>query len=423
MEMTLNLKELVQHKSSAKDLKSKCKEIKERITPGDVNVKIQSLNGPPVNNPTFNVLDYAATANGQTNDSKSFLKAWKDVCEATQDSPTLLIPKNKTFMLQPVTFMGECKSSTINVKIEGRLIAPRGVIDWKWEGVKKGRWIHFSDIKGLLVNGRGLMDGQGAPWWDCFHESRCKRPDMALSFRRCENLQLKEPTHINSPAVHIHLDCCNGAYISNLNIVAPQERSNSTDGIDISTSSNIIIQDSNIETGDDCIAINKGSSLINITGVFCGPGHGISIGSLGPQGSHATVEDIHVRNCTFTRTSNGARIKTWKGGYGYARKITFEDITLVEARKPIIINQYYGGVDEVTAVEVSDITYRNFKGTSATENATQLVCDVNRDCTDIVLDQINITSSQPGKATYASCENAHGTSSSSNVPDTDCLKV
>jgi len=28
-------------------------------------------------------------------------------------------------------------------------------------------------------------------------------------------------------------------------------------------------------SGDDCIAINSGSSNINITGINCGPGHGI----------------------------------------------------------------------------------------------------------------------------------------------------
>ncbi|XP_054805349.1 probable polygalacturonase At3g15720 [Prosopis cineraria] len=419
----------VQHKSSEKDLK--IKGIEEGITLGDMNVKIEAMKNmqgpflfailfmcfsvssclrarmrPPVNL-TFNVLDYGAIGNGQTDDSQAFLKAWKDVCEATQGSLTLLIPNNKTFMLQPVIFMGECKSSAINVKIEGSLIAPREVSDWKWERGDEGRWIHFSDIKGLLVDGRGLVDGQGAPWWDCFHESRCKRPDVSLlSFHRCENLQLKVLTHINGPKVHIHLDDCNGIHHSNLHVVPPQDSPN-TDGIDISTTSNMIIQDSNIETGDDCIAINEGLSFINVTGVYCGPGHGISIGSLGSKRSHATVEDIHVRNCTFTRTSNGARIKTWKRGSGYARRITF---------------RRYVGLHEVTAVEVSDITFRNFGGTSASEDAIKLECDDSRGCTDIVLEKINITSSDLGKTTHASCENARGTSSSSNVPDIDCLQ-
>ena len=32
-----------------------------------------------------------------------------------------------------------------------------------------------------------------------------------------------------------------------------------------------------IDLGDDCIAINGGSSFINITDVKCGPGHGIRL--------------------------------------------------------------------------------------------------------------------------------------------------
>lgn len=65
-------------------------------------------------------------------------------------------------------------------------------------------------------------------------------------------------------------------------------------------------------TGDDCIAINSGSSWISITGVTCGPGHGMSIGSLGEDGAYQTVEEVNVENCSFRGTDNGVRIKTWK---------------------------------------------------------------------------------------------------------------
>ena len=37
-----------------------------------------------------------------------------------------------------------------------------------------------------------------------------------------------------------------------------------------------------------------------------------SIGSLGKDGAYNTVEEVNVSNCTFTRTQNGARIKTWQ---------------------------------------------------------------------------------------------------------------
>jgi len=36
----------------------------------------------------------------------------------------------------------------------------------------------------------------------------------------------------------------------------------------------------------------------------------ISIGSLG-RGNAMTAEQIYVQNCSFTRTTNGARIKTF----------------------------------------------------------------------------------------------------------------
>jgi len=49
--------------------------------------------------------------------TKAFTKAWQDVCGSTLDIPTLIIPEGQNFMLQPVSFQGPCKSTTINVKV------------------------------------------------------------------------------------------------------------------------------------------------------------------------------------------------------------------------------------------------------------------------------------------------------------------
>lgn len=37
-----------------------------------------------------------------------------------------------------------------------------------------------------------------------------------------------------------------------------------------------------------------------------------SIGNLGKDGKREEVEAINIRNCTFNRTTNGVRIKTWQ---------------------------------------------------------------------------------------------------------------
>lgn len=83
--------------------------------------------------------------------------------------------------------------------------------------------------------------------------------------------------------------------IKNITITAPADSPN-TDGIHTGNTNYINILDSNIGTGDDCISIGAGTSNINITGVNCGPGHGISIGSIGKYSLDQNVEGVKVQN-------------------------------------------------------------------------------------------------------------------------------
>ncbi|XP_057414860.1 probable polygalacturonase At3g15720 isoform X4 [Lotus japonicus] len=363
---------------------------------------------PKAGSSNFNIVNYGAKGDGQTDNSQAFVKAWNDLCAATQGAPTLLIPKGKSFMLQPVSFKGPCKTNNVNIELQGTLVAPKSVVAWKWANNNKGAWIDFSGINGLVIRGGGTFDGQGATWWAKYSDDS-DRPS-ALRFHSCKNLALSATNHINSPRNHISISTCSDSSISNIHVTAPEESPN-TDGIDISGSTNILIKDSTIRTGDDCIAINDGSSFINITGITCGPGHGISVGSLGRDRKFETVEEVHVRNCIFQGTTNGARIKTWQGGSGYARKITFEDIILDEAENPIIINQNYRAYQRnglAEAVKVSEVTFRNFTGTSASEEAITLNCDPTVGCTGIILNKINIKYVSAGKRTRALCNNVRG---------------
>ncbi|KAJ6674023.1 hypothetical protein OIU85_012976 [Salix viminalis] len=382
----------------------------------------------------LNVVDFGAIGDGQTDDTNAFLSAWKALCGddgANQGSPSLQIPEGKTFLLQPVKFQGPCKSVSVQVQVQGKIIAPSTIEEWK--NCEADCWIGFVGVANLNIYGSGLLDGQGSDWWMRTvqannlnaREIACNPPSTALNFERCDDLQLSGLTHVDSPKGHIGINDCNGVLISNLNIAAP-ENSPNTDGIDVARSTNVHIQDSTIGTGDDCVAINGGCSYINITNIACGPGHGISVGSLGKDGQYDTVEEVHVRNCSFTGTQNAARIKTWPGGSGYVRKISYEKITLVASKNPIIIDQHYcDGVrncrNSSTALQVSDVTYSSFHGTSVDEEAIRLDCS-GRGCINIVMDNINITSADPGKTTYAYCEHTSGTSwfTAPNVP---CLSV
>ncbi|XP_074570314.1 polygalacturonase-like [Curcuma longa] len=230
----------------------------------------------------------------------------------------------------------------------------------------------------------------------------------------CNNLVVKGLKLMNSQRSHLAIDNCNDVMLSQLTITAPGESPN-TDGIDVANSRRVRIEWSTIATGDDCIAIKRGAFQINITGIACGPGHGISIGSLGKDKSTSEeVADVIVKQCNFTRAMNGARIKTWQGGVGFARRITFEDINFVSTRNPIIIDQTYCDrpytnckSDQSSTVKVEGVTYQRMRGTSSNLMAVTLTCNPFAPCSDIVMKEVVIMRDD-GSATSSSCSNALG---------------
>jgi len=70
-------------------------------------------------------------------------------------------------------------------------------------------------------------------------------------------------------------------------------------------------------------------------------------------------------------------------------------------------------------VKVSEVTFSEFEGTSGDEKAIVLNCD-SSSCSNIVLDHINIASSQTGKPASCSCTNAYGRTTST-IPNCSCL--
>lgn len=57
---------------------------------------------------------------------------------------------------------------------------------------------------------------------------------------------------------------------------------------------------------------------------------------------------------------------------------------------------------------MSEVTFRNFTGTSASEEAITLNCDPTVGCTGIILNKINIKYVSAGKRTRALCNNVRG---------------
>ncbi|RDX98666.1 putative polygalacturonase, partial [Mucuna pruriens] len=377
----------------------------------------------------FDVLKYGAKGDGLSDDSKAFVEAWKDFCGTSNGTATLVVPAGHTFFVSQTRFQGPCKSQNIDVQVQtlepfkfsttrlymlhfygqtiilGTLLAPKRNA---W-GTCSRRWFHFFDVPGMTVHGSGVIDGQGSDWWG-----------NALLFERCDGLQISGLTHINGPGSHIYVVHSQDVTISNVNITSPLG-SHNTDGVDLTNSVRVTIRDSIIGTGDDCIAIKGGSQFLNINNVTCGPGHGISVGSIGQGGEEEFVDHVNVSNCIFNGADSAARIKTWPGGKGYVKNIIYQNISVNQTNYPIYITQYYMGTPEMKdAVKVSDVTFSNIYGSCTGEKAVVLNCD-KIGCDNITLNQINITSIDPKKPASAICNNAHGKATDIISPPVPCL--
>ncbi|KAL0540724.1 hypothetical protein IC582_020737 [Cucumis melo] len=388
---------------------------------------------------TFNVLDYGAVGDGNTEDTQAFLDAWKAACKSSNSktSPIMLVPGGKSFLLQPFTLDGhDCKSTKTNIisiVIDGELIAPKDRWAWKYEGKECRQWILLKHMKGLVVKGSGSINAQGNSWWDlCTNEEKvCTRRPTSLILEDSDKVHIKNLAFKDSPQMHMAIESSKYVYIKNLYIEAPGDSPN-TDGIHIQRSKKVSISRSSIRTGDDCISIGDGSYRINISKIACGPGHGISIGSLGKHGDHETVEFVHVKDVTFTDTTNGFRIKTWQGGSGYARNIIFEGMVSRGSFNPIIIDQFYCDHEKcknhTSAVKISNVSYNRISGTSRSKIAVNLACSETKPCRNILMKDIKLESiiqdeEEKEDITSSLCENVvDGHKVGSVIPNVPCLK-
>ncbi|KAL2922481.1 Polygalacturonase [Bienertia sinuspersici] len=234
------------------------------------------------------------------------------------------------------------------------------------------------------------------------------------------NLEINGVTSLNSQLYHIVLDGCHYVKLEDVKISASGASPN-TDGIHVQLSTGVTILNSNIATGDDCVSIGAGTNNLWIENMACGPGHGISsIGSLGKDLNEPGVVNVTVKSATFTGTENGVRIKSWgRPSNGFVRNVLFQHLTMSNAQNPIIIDQNYcpddkGCPGKVSGVRISDISYEDIHGSSATSVAITFNCSPEYHCTNIKLDGIDLTfNNQEAQST---CANIIGTSDGSIQP-------
>ncbi|CAA2995391.1 polygalacturonase-like [Olea europaea subsp. europaea] len=360
-------------------------------------------------NVNYNVQTLGAKPDGKTDSIKAFLSAWTSACASGQPA-TIYVPPGR-FLLGTATFAGQsCKNQAITIQIDGTLVAPS---NYKVIG-NSGTWINFESVTGVSVIG-GTLDAQGANLWACKNSGKsCPTGATTLAFYNSKNIMISGLSSINSQMFHILVYGSQNAKLVGMKVSAPGNSPN-TDGIHVEKSSSVTIMNSKIGTGDDCISIGPGTSNLWIENVACGPGHGISIGSLGWQIQEPGVQNVTVKSATFTGTQNGVRVKTWaRPSKGFVKYVLFQHLVMVNVENPIIIDQNYcpgdqNCPDQVSGVKISDITYQDIHGSSATEIAMKFDCSTGNPCSDINLEDVKLT--YKNEPAHSSCINADGKAS------------
>ncbi|CAN1328967.1 unnamed protein product [Linum perenne] len=287
---------------------------------------------------------------------QALTKTWAAACASPTPAKLLIPAAPASYFCSYVEFKGPCKNP-IEAEIQGNLMAP---------GELPGdTWLAFRYIDNFHVFGSGILDAQGP-----------------LSWRKAKIAIIVRITSKDAKNFHMCIFGSKNITLNNLHITAPKDSPN-TDGVHIGKSSQITVQNTIIGTGDDCVSIGDSVEQVTVTNVTCGPGHGISIGSLGKYPEEKPVTGVFVKNCTLADTDNGVRIKSWPDlNPGGASDIHFEDIIMTDVNNPIMI---------ASKVKISDVFFKNIKGTSKNPEAMFMNCSQLFPCQNIQLTDIDLT--------------------------------
>ncbi|CAL9088337.1 unnamed protein product [Musa textilis] len=370
-----------------------------------------------------NVHSFGAVGDGVADDTMAFRNAWYKACSLK--NAVLLVPERHRYKVNATNFRGPCQQHLI-VQVKGTIVAPDDPKDW--DPKYPSTWLSFSKLNGVRIQGGGVIDGSGSKWWAASckidRTNPCKAAPTALTIDSSTKIRVKGLTIQFAQQMHFMIYRSDVVRVSGVRILAPKDSPN-TDGIHIGESTDVAIQNCHIGTGDDCVSIVNASSNIKMKKIMCGPGHGISIGSLGKDKSTGIVTGVVLDTATISGTKNGLRIKTWQGGSGYVKSVRFENVKMNDVENPIIIDQFYCDSpttckNQTSAVKISQVIFRNINGTSRTPHAMKFACSDTVPCSNIVLNNINLETENGIAKTFCNC--AMGFHYGIVQPEADCLK-
>ncbi len=371
---------------------------------------------------TFNIISYGAKADGLTLNTKSINDA---ITACNKNGGGVVLIPGGFWLTGPVVLL-----SNVNLHIAKDALlqftddkTQYKLVEGNWEGLPAYRNqspISATNAENIAITGSGIIDGNGDAWRAVNHDKLSEtewkillkkggivsdddkqwypsesyvrgmhiknpgvivagkpvndydsikdflRPNL-LVFTRCKKVLLEGVTFQNSPAWCLHPLMCEDLTVKNINVKNPWYAQNG-DGIDVESCSNVLIEGSTFDVGDDGICIKsgrdeegrkRGMPTQNVEVKNCTVYHahgGFVIGSEMSGGA----KDIYVHDCTFIGTDIGLRFKTVRGRGGVVERIYASNINMKNiVDEAILFDMYYFAspkiVDGIPQVEFKPV--------------------------------------------------------------------
>ncbi len=340
--------------------------VPKEIAPIQAPFPMPQLSRPVFPEARFKISDYGAVPDGTTRNTEAIAAAI-DAC-VKNGGGTVVIPKG-TWLTGAI----HLKSNVQLFLADGAVLRfsddPKDylpVVYTRWAGFECYNYsplIYARDCKNIGITGPGEIDGNGRKWWSweerqqpsaykMYEEQVLKdvpveervygtpeagfRPQL-ISPINCENVLLEGFSIIEpGPFWTIHFVYCDRVIARDLRILTTGGPN--TDGLNVDSSKNALIEYCFFDTGDDCICMKSG---INEDGWRVGKstenvvvrynrtkrGHG---GIVFGSDTSGGIRNVYGHDNVFNNTLIGIRLKSTRGRGGVVENLWFEDITMKE---------------------------------------------------------------------------------------------
>ena len=287
---------------------------------------------PKIPDRSFNVRDHGAKGDGTTNDTAA-LRATIEAAHRAGGG-IVEVPAGN-YLSGPLELF-----SQLNLHLAAGATLTMLPLDRYPGGTGRGEdFLSGENLHDVALTGAGTIDGQGEPWWPFAKQKNARRPRM-FKLSKCERVLVEGVTLRNSPMFHIAFSGMAHVTVRGVTISAPASTapvpSHNTDACDVSGRV-ILVEHCNISVGDDDYTCGGDTHDVLLQHNTYGSGHGVSIGSYARNG----VSNITVRDCTFTGTDCGIRIKSDRDRGGVIENLVYEDLTMTGVAEPILIYGAY----------------------------------------------------------------------------------